>query len=63
MSGYYSGKIKVVCPDKMCFPVDPQTLDALSTGCYDPYPYQEEDALEVISVGVWNARCEKLSRG
>ena len=64
MNGYYQGKIKVVCLDKMCFPVNPVTLEATSCGCYDPYAWSDPDPepLETISVDEWNARSNKLWR-
>lgn len=50
---YYEGKIKVVGDDKMCFPVDPITLEPLGTSSYDPYPLSPmnmDGAVEIISV-------------
>ena len=53
----YKGKIKVVNLDKLCFPADPTTLEALSTGVYDSHPYENnEGAMEIISVSEWLKR-------
>lgn len=53
----YQGKIKVVGADRMCFPVDPKTLEALSTESYDPYPHlQGQGAREIISYSEWQLR-------
>jgi hypothetical protein len=58
MSDYYKGKIKVVCESLDCFPVDPKTLEALSTGCYDPCAISDPDPepVETISASEWNRR-------
>lgn len=56
---YYEGKIKVVGEDKMCFPVDPVTLEPLATSCYDPYPLSPRNmdgAVEIIGVDEWSIR-------
>ena len=52
----YSGKIKVVDGNNLCFPVNPETLDAESCGCYQPYPYDDTVPIEIISVDEWNLR-------
>lgn len=55
----YEGKIKVVGEDKMCFAVDPITLEPLATSSYDPYPLSSRNmdgAVEIISTGEWNTR-------
>ena len=58
MNGYYTGKIKVVGEDRVCFPADPITLQALSCGCYDPFALSDPDPepLETISLGEWSRR-------
>jgi hypothetical protein len=58
---YYAGKIKVVCADLMCFPVNPETLEATSTGCYDPWAWTDpdKDPVETISHGEWCLRLNK----
>jgi len=56
---YYKGKIKVVGEDKMCFPVDPITLEPLATSSYDPYPLSPRNmdgAVEIISVDELTSR-------
>lgn len=60
MNGYYRGKIKVVCCDKLCFPVNPKTLEADACGCYDPYPYDDDEPVEIIGDGEWNVRCSAM---
>jgi len=56
----YDGLIKVVGLDRMCFPADPVTLEALSTGCYDQWAWNEPSALEIIDVTEWNTRRNAL---
>lgn len=57
----YEGKIKVVGADRMCFPVDPKTLEALATECFDPYPnLQGQGAKEIISYSEWLRRRNAL---
>jgi hypothetical protein len=56
-AGYCSGLIKVIGPDKMCFAVDPQTLEPASRSVYDPYASRFRDgAIEVISTAEWSRR-------
>ncbi|MDX9695406.1 MAG: hypothetical protein RBT49_06410 [Bacteroidales bacterium] len=56
----YEGKIKVVCSDKMCFPIDPKTLEAVGCSFYDPWGNQYSDgAIEIISHGEW---CNRLNK-
>jgi|LakMenE18May11ns_1017448.scaffolds.fasta_scaffold9906079_7 hypothetical protein len=56
-AGDYSGLIKVIGPDKMCFAVDPQTLEPVSRSVYDPYASRFRDgAIEVISTAEWSRR-------
>jgi hypothetical protein len=64
VNGYYAGKIKVVCEDRRCFPVDPKTMEALSTGCYDAYAFTDPDPepVETISFTTWIRRKNALSR-
>jgi hypothetical protein len=50
---YYEGKIKVVGEDKMCFPVDPITLEPLAASSYETDPLSRRNmdgAVEIISV-------------
>ncbi len=51
MMGYYAGKIKVVCDDLMCFPVDPVTLEALACSYYDAYAITDPDREPVKTIG------------
>ncbi|MBB3227050.1 hypothetical protein FHW69_001651 [Luteibacter sp. Sphag1AF] len=63
MSEYYKGCIKVVGADAMCFRVDPATLDPMGCSVYDPFHYLPEDGcqpVEVIGLGEWNLRRNKL---
>jgi hypothetical protein len=48
---YYTGKIKVVCADMMCFPVCPRTLEPMATSTYDPWAISDPEVgpLETIS--------------
>ncbi len=64
MNGYYTGKIKVVCDDLMCFPVDPKTFEAISCGSYDAYAITDPDPepLETIGTGEWYSRRAVLAR-
>jgi hypothetical protein len=56
-AGDYSGLIKVIGSDKMCFAVDPQTLEPASRSVYDPYASRFRDgAIEVISTAEWSRR-------
>lgn len=54
----YTGVIKVVGEDSTAFPVDPATLKALGTSCYDTCPREPYGAVEVISAGEWNRRAD-----
>lgn len=58
--GRYAGKIKVVGPDLMCFPVNPETLEATGGSCYDAYAITdpETEPAETISFGTW---CRRLN--
>lgn len=58
MSERYKGKIKVVGPDFMCFPVDPTTLKAVGCSVYDPYAIADPDPtpVETISYAEWSER-------
>ena len=55
MNGYYKGKVKVVCDDLMCFPVDPVTLEPLACSYYDAYAISDPDPepIKTISYGEW----------
>lgn len=56
-TGYYTGKIKVVCADMGCFPVNAKSLEALACTVYDPYAWSDpEDAVETISYEEWVQR-------
>jgi len=54
----YSGKIKVVCVDLLCFPADPQTLDPLGTGVFDQWAWSdpEDGPVETIDIAEWQIR-------
>jgi len=54
----YADRIKVVCEDKMCFPVHPETLEALACSCYDAYALSdpENGPIETISHTEWLRR-------
>ena len=58
MNGYYKDRIKVVGPDRMCFPAHPGTLEALACGCYDAHALSDPDPepLETIGLDEWNRR-------
>ena len=58
----YTGKIKVINTDLMCFPVDPVTLNATQCSCYDAYAISDPDPtpIETISCGEWNKRRNEL---
>jgi len=62
MNGYYTGKIKVVCGDLMCFPVHAKTLEPLSCGCYDPYAWSDPDPepISTIGIGEWQDKRFRL---
>ena len=62
MNGFYKQKIKVVCNDLMCFPVDPNTLEATSCSVYDPYAMTDPDPepVETISHNEWIKRKDRL---
>lgn len=61
MNGYYKDKIKVVCVDLQCFPVNPYTLEATSSSSYDPWAIKDPDPepLETISADEWYRRIHK----
>ena len=61
MNNYYKDKIKVVCVDLQCFPVDPKTLEATSCSTYDPWAIKDPDPepLETISADEWYMRINK----
>ena len=64
MSKLYKGKIKVICIDKTCFPVDPKTLEATSCGTYDPYArtVPDLDAVETIDYCEWLRRNQTMKK-
>lgn len=39
----YEGKIKIICPDGLCFPVDPVSMGALGVGCFMPDAWNSDD--------------------
>lgn len=55
----YAGRIKVVGADRMCWPVDAASLEALATSCYDPLPWTDPEPVEIISASDWYMRREK----
>lgn len=58
MSGYYAGKVKVICADLMCFPARVGDLEPLACACYDAYAIVDPDPepVETIDVAEWNKR-------
>ena len=58
MREFYKDKIKVVGVDLLCFAADPETLEALSYGCYDPYAWKdlEKGPVETIGINEWQTR-------
>jgi hypothetical protein len=59
---YYEGRIKVVCHDLTCFPVDPTTLEPLACGSYDPWAISdpEQGPLETIGTCEWYRRLDVI---
>lgn len=57
MNGYYKNRVKVICPDLMCFPADPDTLAPLATSSYDPWAVSDPDPepARTIGFGEWCA--------
>ena len=62
MNGYYTGKIKVVNTDLMCFPVSATTLEPLACSSYDPYAWSDPDPdpTETIDVSEWLMRRARM---
>ena len=63
--GMFTGKIKVVRVDLLCFPVDPETLEPLACGVYDPWAFTDPDddgSIEVISDAEYKQRCQEKWR-
>jgi hypothetical protein len=60
--GYYKDRVKVVCPDLMCFPAHPKTLEAEACSCYDAYALTDPDSepVETISLSEWQRRRDVL---
>lgn len=58
MPSRYTGKIKVISADRMCFPADPITLEPLGTEVYDAYTYSDPELgpVETISHSEWCRR-------
>lgn len=58
---FYTGKIKVVGADLLCFAVSPETLAPLSTGTYDAYAWRDPDPepIETIDIAEWHRRRAK----
>lgn len=47
-------KVLVRCDDKTVFPINPDTLEALSTGYYDAYCFTDpESNVQYISYSEW----------
>jgi hypothetical protein len=61
----YEGKIKVVGVDRMCFPIDPVTLEPTGASSYDAYAISDPDKTpnETISIGEWYKRLRKAGKG
>lgn len=58
----YAERIKVVGVDLMCFAVDPETLEPLGCGCYDPWAWSDpESAAETITVAEWQRRRDQAT--
>lgn len=54
-------KTIVRCPDRMCFPVDPKTLEPLRASCYDAYCFSDpEPGVTYIELSDWNLRKSKM---
>lgn len=45
--------IKVVGEDMMCWKVHKETLEPLSTTCYDPYAWSGPEPVETITHADW----------
>ena len=59
MSGYYTGKIKVIShSNMMCFPAHPITLEPLACGTYDPYALTDPDTdpVQTMSYNEWSRK-------
>ena len=56
--GIYKNKIKVIGIDLICFPANPETLEPIHCGCYDPWAWSDPDSepIETISVAEWSRR-------
>lgn len=62
--GRYSGRLKVVGVDMMCFAVNVITLEAETTSAYDPYAWTHpDDSVETISVSEWQLRRDNMGIG
>lgn len=55
-----STDIKVIGEDRMCFRVDPVTLEPRSTGCYDAWAFSDPEPVPSMSVGEWNRRRNEM---
>jgi hypothetical protein len=64
-NAYYENKIKVVCEDMMCFPVNPITLEATAISCYDPWAWSDPETspMETITHAEWLNRSRALQEG
>ena len=49
------GDIKVIGEDRMCFYVDPHTLEPRSCGCYDAWAHTDPEPPQ-ISASEWQSR-------
>ena len=55
--------IIVRCTDRMVFPVNPKTLEPLSTSYYDPYCYSAPlPETEYMEHSTWCLKKQELSR-
>lgn len=57
---YWTGRIKVVSENLMCFAVDPTTLEAVTCSTYDPYAWKDPEVgpIETISHAEWLRRTQ-----
>lgn len=53
-------QVLVRCGDKMVFPINPVTTEALSCGYYDPYCYSDpRKDVEYMEYSEWLRQCDK----
>lgn len=54
-------RLKVVCPDNMVFPVNPETYESEACSYYDPYwQLDPESDTKYISHSEWNSKLNSL---